>query len=58
MLPCNLSQFSQVCRELLIRFFGEIVGKVGSYLLCRGKQSLRDIITSTSLKENEVSPSI
>lgn len=54
MLPCNLGQLSQVCHELLIQFFGEIVGEVGAYLLRRGKRPLRDIVASTSLKENEV----
>jgi len=58
MLSCNLGQFSQVCHELLTQFFGEIVGKVGAYLLRRGKQPLRDIVASTSLKENEVKKAV
>ena len=54
MLPCNLGQFSQVCHELLAQSFGEIVGKIGAYLLRRGNRPLKDIVTSTGLNESEV----
>jgi len=58
MLPCNLGQFSQVCHELLAQSFGEIVGKIGAYLLRRGNRPLKDIVTSTGLNESEVKRAI
>lgn len=54
MQPYILSHFSQVCIHLLNHYFGEAVGKVGSYLLRRGNRPMFEIPDVTGLHLREV----
>lgn len=49
-----LSHYSEVCIQLLNQYFGDAVGKVGAYLLRRGRRPMFELASATGLSMREV----
>lgn len=49
-----LSHYSEVCIQLLNQYFGDAVGKVGAYLLRRGRRPMFELSDATGLPIRKV----